>query len=50
MGTGRFFWFFSRMWQIGAIESTDKIGERAKLYPTPMLALKQEEMKLFQIY
>ena len=38
----RFDWF-SKMWKIGKRYKTERIGERAKPCPTPILMLKREE-------
>ena len=46
----RFFNIFSKMWKIGNRYNANRIGERAKPWPTPTSILKKGEKKLFQKY
>ena len=46
----RFFDLFLKIQKIGVIYRADKIGERADPWPILISALKDGEVKLFQIY
>ena len=48
IGIFKFFKQFSRIWRNGERYSTNKIGERAEPWPTPMLTSKKGKVKLFQ--
>ena len=50
IGIFRFFNLFSKVWKIKKRYKTNKIGDKAEPYPTPISILKREEEKLFQRY
>ena len=50
IGIFRFFNLFSRIWKTGNKYGANKMGKRAKSWPTPMLSSKNREEKLFQKY
>ena len=50
IGIFRDFNQFSKIWRTKAIYRADKIGERAKPWPTPTSTLKKEKEKESQTY
>jgi len=49
-GISKFLVCFSNRWNMGAIYIANNIGNRADSWPTPMLAEKKRDVKLFQLY
>ena len=49
-GISKFLVHFSNRWNLEAIYIVDNIGDRADPWPTPMLAKKKRNIKLFQLY
>ena len=49
-GISKFLVHFSNRWNIETIYIIDSIGDRTNSWPTPTLAEKERDMKLFQLY